>query len=229
MTKKTVSVTVDIREPPEVSKVVSEHPDVEKYVLDELDSGDILIEGVVIERKTPSDFASSMTDRDDHLKSQVERMNDQYDESYVLLEGGFTDFGTLSHSQVPAKSLRGFAASITARYGTPVLPCDDLDTLVDMAIRLARKHIEDSSGDGLRVKSSVDDQTAPATKRMYGCIDGVGAETAEKMYRRYPALPEAIEATALDWEAIDGIGEVTAATIRDTLNGDVTEGNWEVV
>lgn len=229
MSKATVEVTVDIREPPTVAEAVEAHPDVADFTYDEMESADIEIEGVGFERKTPSDFATSMTDRDDHLKSQVERMNDQYTESYVLLEGDLPDFGALSHSKVPAKSLRGFAASITARYGTPVIPCSDLDTMVDMAIRLARKHVEDDTSDDLRVKTSVEDQTAPFEKRVYGCIEGVGAGTADTMYQAYPSLPDAIEATTADWKALDGIGDVTAATIRDSLNGHSTADGWDLI
>lgn len=52
MTKATVEVTVDIREPPEVATAVDAHADVASYSYAEMDSADIEIAGVGFERKT---------------------------------------------------------------------------------------------------------------------------------------------------------------------------------
>jgi len=213
-----VNVVVDSREPlEELIPHLTRHDEVEEFIVEQLPTGDLVIEGVVFERKTPSDYASSITDEDDHLKGQVERMADAYDHAYVLLEGNMSEFEQLSHTRMDANSLRGFAASLTARHGVPVIPCSDSASLVDYAIRQARKHIEEPSSSGLRVKSSVE-SSEPVVKRMYGCISGVGADTAASLHLQFPSLQDALNASVGEFETIGGVGPKTAQNIHDALH-----------
>jgi len=216
--KQTVTVAVDSREPlDELLPLLIDHDEVEEFEVDTLESGDLAIEGVGFERKTPSDYATSITDDDDHLRGQVERMGDQYDHAYVLLEGDMSDFDFLSHTRMKPTSLRGFAASLTAREGIPVIPCSNTENLIDYAVRQARKHIEDPSASSLRTKTTAD-STAPVVKRMYGCIDGVGADTASKLHLQFPSLQDALDADESDFEGIEGIGPKTAQKIHEALH-----------
>lgn len=217
--KQSVTVVVDSREPlDDILPHLIDHDEVEEFVVDELESGDFAIEGVGFERKTPSDYASSIMDSDDHLKDQVERMNQQYDHSYVLLEGDMSDFEFLTHTQIDANSLRGFAASLMARQDMPVIPCSNTESLIDYAIRQARKHIEDPSSSSLRVKTTVTDSNEPVVKRMYGCIEGVGSDTASKLHLQFPSLQDALNASVSDFEVIEGVGPKTAQKIYDALH-----------
>lgn len=217
--KQSVGVVVDSREPTEtLIPHLTRNPEVEEFAIEELPVGDLLIEDVIFERKTPSDYASSIMDSDDHLKDQVERMGDAHDHGYILIEGDMSDFDVLSHTQIPAASLRGFAASLMARQGIPVIPCSDSETLVDMAVRLARKHIETPSNSSLRIKSSVGDGDEPVVKRMYGCIDGVGPDTATALHTHYPSLQDALDASVAEFTTIDGIGQKTAQQIHTALH-----------
>lgn len=228
--KQSVTVRVDSREPLDtVLPYLIDHSEVEEFEVAELDSGDLEIEGVAFERKTPSDYASSITDKDDHLKDQAERMIEQYEHAYVLLEGDMSDFESLSHTRIEAKSLRGFAASLSARYGVPVIPCSDAETLVDYAIRQARKHVEDPSSSSLRVKSSVESSDEPVVKRMYGCIDGVGSETASKLHLQFPSLQDALDASVGEFETVEGIGPMTAQKIYDDLHNSEAAIEEEVI
>ena len=220
MGEDTIAVDVDVREPTETLDAVEAHDSADP-TLEELDSAD-LATGVKgegrygFERKTPSDFASSMMDSDDRLRDQVERMTQQYEMAYVLIEGSFDDFRSLTHTRVPAKALRGFAASITARNGVPVIPVSDLDTLVDMAVRISMKHM-DVGSDGLRVETSVE-KGAPTAMRMFGAIGGVGSETAKSLHDMFPTIEAAVQADQQEFTAIPGVGEKTAEGIHEALH-----------
>lgn len=215
--RETVELAVDVREPTHLIEAAMEHDDVEEFHLDELSSADLVVDDSVgFERKTPSDFASSMTDEDDHLRDQVERMVAEWDAAYVLIEGNLSDFNHLRHTNVAEESLRGFVASIEARYGVSVVFCDHQDLLVDMAVRIGRKHKEDSPKE-LRLESSVE-RNAPTVKRMLGCVSGVGAETADNIYEQYRSVPDLL--LAIDegkLTAIDGVGPETATNIENAL------------
>lgn len=227
MSKKQVNVEVDWREDTRVTEVVGEHDEVADYSLTELDIGDIHIREsededspvIVFERKSISDYAGSMTDRDDHLKDQVERLSDATDApARVLIEGNMDDFDNLEHTQVSSKSLRGFTASLEERYGAKIKFCSNMGNLVDYAIRTARKNFEESSS-SLRVQSAVK-KSEPFEKRVYGCVQGVGPTMAEKLYDTFPNLPGALEADTATFMDIDGVGEKTAMRIQEELHGD---------
>lgn len=216
MSKQKVDATVDVHEPTSVVEAVMEHDEVESLELDDLDSGDIVVEGTAFERKTPSDFASSMLESDNRLRDQVQRMVEQHDNVYVLVEGSLTDFDYLTHTNVEPQSLRGFAASIEARNGVGVKFCDTENLLVDMAVRLARKHTEDPSRE-LRVQSSVETD-APVVKRMVACVDGVGADTADEIYEQYDSIPMLLDAIGNDeLDSVNGVGPKTAENIEKAL------------
>lgn len=231
MSKKEVCVRVDWREErsPEVIEEVERHSDVADYRIAELDNGDIEVREswdddspvLLFERKTPGDFASSMTDEDDHLRDQVERLTEVQGTARVLIDGDMEDFESLSHTDVLARSLRGFVASLEENDGARIKFCSHTANLVDMAIRIARKNFEESSS-SLRVKSAVDN-TEPFEKRVYGCITGVGPEMAHRLYEAFPTIPDALAADVEHLTAIDGVGDVMAERIHDSLYGTINQ------
>lgn len=220
-----VAVTVDDREPAGVLEAVRDHPDVTEVVVDRLPTGDLAIDSVGIERKTLRDYVNSAMGRSgSDLTDQVERMAAAYDHAYVLLEGDFADLATL-RTTVSPESVRGSMASITARQEVPVIPCTDRTQLVDFAIRLGRKHVEDPSSRRLPV-GSVASRREPTTKRMYGCIEGIGPELAAALYERYPTVEALLAASLEDLTRIDGIGETRARTIYAAFReSDATFGD----
>lgn len=225
MAKKQVEVRVDWREErgDSVIGVAENHDEVADVSLVELDVGDIEIRDpdsddvVVFERKDVPDFASSMTDEDDHMRDQVERLEEATDApARVLIEGNMEDFESLQHTRVAPQSLRGFVASLEERNGAKIKFCSDLDTLVDYAIRTSRKKFEDSS-ESLRVRSSVDKKTSPVALRMYGCLDGVGVKNAKSLHNSFPTMEDMLEAEIEDLVEVDGIGQKRAEKIYKSL------------
>lgn len=211
-----LAVVVDDREPAAVADAVRAHPDVESVASRRLDAGDVVMGDVGVERKTLSDYVSTLIGRRaPDLRDQVRRLSEAYEHSYVLLEAELPADGD---EGVPASAVRGSAASITARLGTPVIPCSDRDRLVDMAVRLGRKHVEDPSTPALP-NGSVTALDAPTAKRMYGCIDGVGTDTAGRLYEAYPAVEDLVAASPEELMAIDGIGPKRAEAIHSAFRG----------
>lgn len=225
-----IDVVVDVREPPELLDAFERHPDVASVTFSTLPTADIVIGEIGFERKTPSDFASSMTDRDEHLRNQIAKMTEAFDVSYVLVEGEMLDFSTFAHTGVNPASVRGFAASVEMRHGVRVHFCSapdpseryresfesQHDLLVDTAVRLARKATEDETSSVLRVDSA-SGLDAPFMERFWGLIDGVGPKTATVLADAFPTVESALRASTDDLEALDGVGPKTAETIRETL------------
>jgi ERCC4-type nuclease len=144
-------------------------------------------------------------------------MTEKYDHAYVLLEGNLRDVENCWPG-VPDASVRETVASITARLGTPVIPCGDSKRLVDVAVRLGRKHTEDPSARALP-SGAVTSRNEPVAKRMYGCIDGVGPGTAAALYEAFPSVESLVAATEDELLAVEGVGPKRAAAIYDAFRG----------
>ncbi|ELY58558.1 ERCC4 domain-containing protein [Natronococcus jeotgali] len=213
-----VAVTVDDREPAVVVEAVRGHADVAETAVERLPAGDLVVGPVGLERKTPRDYVNGVMSRSGtDLYDQLERLAERYDHAYVLLEGDVSAFESLRTSVDPT-AIRGSMASITARYGVPVIPCTDRRRLVDFAVRLGRKHTEGPSSRALPV-GSVPSRNEPTTKRMYGCIEGIGPELAATLYDAYPSMADLLEASVADLEALEGVGERRARAIYGAVRG----------
>lgn len=229
MTEK-VEVIVDGREPEKVFDTVERHDEVSDWHFDILDSADLRIGDVGFERKTIADYAGSMMgvsgsqqETEGRLEPQVGRMLQQYDAAYILLDGDSEVSGDMSstdnltYTQVSGKSLRGSMAKVTA-HGVPVIPCSNTRLLVDIAVRIGRKHIEDTSL--VYLPRGPVDIDKPVAQQMFGCLPHVGVKTAELLYDEFGSVSALVEADFNDLVALDGVGDVMASDIITALHTD---------
>jgi ERCC4-type nuclease len=230
----TLTVAVDDREPEGVRRAVEAHDDVASVevrrlpaadvaVIDSTDGADVAEDHVVgsvgIERKTVSDYASSaLGTTGTDLREQVAKMADAYDHAYVLLEGDLSEVGG-RRPGLNAAAVHGTMASFMAREGTPIVPCSDRERLVDVAIRLLCKHTDDPGARPLP-DGTVTGYATPTTKRMFGCIEGIGSQTADALYEAFPSVESLLSATPADLRAVEGVGEKRAEAIYETLRGE---------
>ncbi len=230
-----VAVVVDDREPAGLVAAVRAHPDVESVEVRRLAAGDLVVRGVGFERKTPADYVGSALGRTGpDLEEQVRKLTEAYEHAYVLVEGDIVDVeraagadvgavtspasdaGRQRATGVPGTSVRGSMASITARFEVPVIPAGDRERLVDVAVRLGRKHTEDPSTRPLPT-GAVTGRREPTPKRMYGCIDGIGTGTAGTLYEAFPTVEALLAASMEDLLAVEGVGPKRAEAIYEAL------------
>lgn len=211
-----LEVLVDDREPTAVIESVESHADVDAVDVRRLDAGDIVVGAVGVERKTLGDYVNALIGRSaPDLFDQVRRLSATYGHPYLLLEDQFPADGD---EDVPAAAVRGSAASITARHDTPVVPCSDRERLVDVALRLGRKHGGAPSTRSLP-NGAVTSRDAPTATRMYGCIEGIGPDTAARLYEAYPAVADLLSASREELLAVPGVGPKRADAILAALRG----------
>lgn len=224
MSEGTATVVVDVHEPMDIKMLLLNHDDVGDWLEESLDAADIIVNGVGFERKTPSDFESSMTGHQDRLDEQVEKLGEAFDHAYILLEGSFADFED-THSDMNPQSARGKAASVTARHGIPVIPTGGEPSsmaaqrlLTDYAVRLGRKHTEDPTSVSLPTATGSD---VPTGVRMWAVIPGVGPTRAEALNDTLGSptafVRESSGTLIPSLETVDGIGSKTARRIVEEL------------
>jgi Fanconi anemia group M protein len=220
MTKKeTAEVIIDSNEAsqkPELVQKLAMHEDVVGYEIQPLNEGDIIVNNCIFERKTPSDFASSL--EEGRLREQVERMAGHEETPYVLVEGDMRDFDGLEHTNIGSKSLRGMDASIEMKNNIGVKYCSNLKNVVDMAVRLARK--EKGGVETRQAKQTDAIKDVSFIEQVFLAIDGIGIKTSEKLAEEFQSLEEIYEATTEDFQSIDDVGEVTAQNITTEVKGE---------
>lgn len=220
MSKEKVDVILDSNEAamnPKIAEILVLHEDVNEYREENLEWGDIIIGDCIFERKTPSDLSSSI--QDGRIREQVEGMASEGMKPYILIEGGMGDFESLTHTDLPGKSLRGMVASIIGRNNIHVVFCEKPEWLADTAVRIARKTVEDPSAVHVHETEMVRDP--PFIVKVFMAIDGVGLSTAEDIAAAMGSLEAAMEASREDFMGIEGVGKKTSKKIFDELHSGV--------
>jgi len=225
--KEKVEVIIDSNEATQKPELVSKlalHEDVEDYKITPDIEGDIAIENCLFERKTPSDFASSL--EEGRLRDQVERMCGTEKTPFILVEGNMDDFDSLEHTNIDSKSLRGMDASIEMRNGVGVKYCSSVGFVADMAVRLARKEKESLTSVQARQTDAVKDVSF--IEQVFLAVNGVGVKTAEKLSENFESLSDALNATQSEFEQVDDVGPSTSESIYSALHTDgVSDPNGE--
>jgi DNA excision repair protein ERCC-4 len=208
-------IIIDHREPDEVverlllrDRITTIEPEAELTV------GDYEIGSALFERKTVGDLESSMTDG--RLKSQIKRMMDGEREFFVLIQGDISEVGQDSHGP-PSESVRGYCASLMARFRVPIVFCSNMDIMIDMMIRMGEKANDESKEVIINSDSSFREIEDPMV-RFLTTIDGIGVQTGEKISDHFPYPSGLIGLEPQQLTLIDGVGATTARKIVSSFN-----------
>ncbi|MDD5699569.1 MAG: ERCC4 domain-containing protein [Candidatus Nanoarchaeia archaeon] len=167
----------------------------------ELKVADYIVKGVAIERKTVSDFISSMISK--RLASQLDNLQ-QYPNRLLLIEG--IDEHELYSHEIPDKgihpnAIRGFLLSIILEHKTPIIfTKDPEDTAKFISVLAKRKEREASL--------NVSRKNLDKKERMQFILEGfpgIGPKTAKKLLSHFKSLKEIFEAPIGELKEIIGI------------------------
>lgn len=223
--KEKVTAKLDVHEQdaPQMLTALDGHKEVEEWKLSALDAGDLHLTfgdsdlTVIFERKKPSDYAGTLMGKEGtRLDEQIQKLSDFDGPAYILIEGNQEDFRSLTGTNIGHTSLNGSVASTDVRYLEGVRFCSDADGLVDMAIRLARKHKEDPSASSLQ--ASVIEKDAAFYLRALGSLEGVGETRARDLGEAFNGMRDIQNATVSDIASVEGLGEKTATSVYTQLH-----------
>jgi len=165
----------------------------------ELKVADYLINDVAIERKTISDFKSSMINK--RLTNQLNELR-QYPNQILLIEGLDEQelYSDDSEIGISANAIRGFLLSILLNYKVPVLFTKNYkDTARFMSVLAKRKPKESS----LRVKKKAHNKKEQLQFILEG-FPGVGPKTSKKLLENFKTIKEIINLPKQELEKILG-------------------------
>ena len=149
----------------------------------ELKVADYLVNNVAIERKTVSDFISSMINK--RLSSQLNDLQ-QYDDKLVLIEG-IEEQELYSEDQergVSSNAIRGFLLSIALKHKIPLIFTKNEEDTAKFINVLARKKETESS-------LNVTKKSLNKKEQMQFILEGfpgIGPKTAKKLLETFHSI-----------------------------------------
>jgi ERCC4-type nuclease len=196
--KETQKVIIDYRE--RNSFVASEliHLGIE-VEFRELKVADYLVNNIAIERKTVSDFLSSMINK--RLASQLNDLQ-QYENKFLLIEGieEHELYSDENKEGVNSNAIRGFLLSIILKHKIPVLFTKNEEDTAKFINVLARKKETESS---LNVMKKSLDKNEQRQFILEG-FPGIGPKTAKKLLDNFGTIKNIINSPKEELEKIIG-------------------------
>ena len=183
----------------------------------QLNTGDVIIEDngkyVCIEHKEGADFEASIKDK--RLSVQPINMVQNFDYSFVFIEGGYLDIIQQNeYSNLMEESYNGKIASLAMKYITPPITVDDSNHFWRMA-KVFGKRLE-VAGEPLTKPIILPNKNNTLEMRMMMCFKGMGEKKASEILKKFDfwSLPEV---TTEELMSIKGIGEIYANKIKGQI------------
>jgi len=165
----------------------------------ELKVADYLVKNIAIERKTISDFISSMISR--HLINQLEELQ-QYENKLLIIEGMDEEelYSDDNHSGVNANSIRGFLLSILLKHKIPIIFTKNSEDTAKFISVLSKKKTKEFP---LNIRK----KSLNKKERLQFIIEGfpgIGPKTAKKLLTKFKTIKNIINASQEELKKILG-------------------------
>jgi len=157
---------------------------------------DYLIGETAIERKTISDFISSMLNK--RLIIQLKQMQ-KYKKNLLIIEGEF--FNSLKEkTNLHPNSIRGFILSILNNYHVPIIFTQNYEDTTQYLITLAKKQIKTTAQISLHSRIP---KTIPEQKQyVLESFPNIGPATSKKLLKKFKTIKNIFNASEGELEEI---------------------------
>jgi len=160
----------------------------------ELKVGDYLINNIAIERKTVSDFISSMINQ--HLRKQLDELQ-QYENKLLLIEGIEEHELYSDNSEgMNANAVRGFLLSILLKHKIPIIFTKNAEDTAKFIDVLARKKETESSLNATKKSFNKKEQM----QFIIEGFPGIGPKTAKKLLEKFKTMKNIFSASQEELE-----------------------------
>lgn len=167
---------------------------------------------VAVERKTSSDFLSSLTDG--RLFKQMEELTGAFKKPLMILEGNGLFNG---ERKIHPNAIRGALASISLDYRVPILVTENNLETAEMLLSIAKR-------EQFKTKRQFNIRTVKKTKSMnhrqeylVSGLPQINTQTARKLLKHFGTPEKIFAADESELMHVEGIGPVMAKRIRLVL------------
>lgn len=203
-----IRILADNRENPAVISELERLCAVEKK---NLPSGDyVCSDRAVIERKSESDFASSIMDG--RLFPQIKELC-EYEKPILLIERNGSNF-----SKIHPNAIRGALASLALDFKIPIIFSQSFIETAGIIFQIAkREQVEGKRTISIRQKAGTD---TPAGQQEFvvAGLPNVSTVLAKRLLSEFKTPRKVFSASKEELQEIEGIGEEKAKRISELLN-----------
>ena len=184
-----------------ISELVSYSVQVE---FENLEVADFLVKDIAIERKTVSDFLSSMISK--RLSQQLINMQ-QYDSKLLIIEGIEEKvlYSDKLETGISPNAIRGFLLDIIFKYKVPIIFTKNFEDTAKFLIVLAKK--EERENTSMRAKRATRNPEEQKQFILEG-FPGIGPANAKKLLEKFKTIKNILLAPREEIEEI--LGKKTA-------------------
>ena len=192
-----LKITADNREKNSlvISELISLGIEVE---MKNLPVADFLVKNVAIERKTISDFLSSMLNK--RLSRQLEELQ-QYPSKLLIIEGIEEQELYNETNGINPNAIRGFLLSILLKHKVPIIFSKNYEDTAKFLMLLAKKQETEA---GIRARKKSLNKKEQLQYILEG-FPGIGPKTAKKLLKKYRTIKNIINADAEELKKDIGI------------------------
>ena len=186
-------------------------------VMRTLEVGDyVMSDRVCVERKTTSDFLTSLIDKRRELFGQIGDLARAYQKPLLILEGS----DLYGQRQIHPNAVRGALATIAIDFGVPIISTsDETDTAAMIAAIAKREQQENRREVALHGKRSM--MMLPEQQQyVVSSISNIGPVVAKNLLRHFRSVEAVISASREDLMAVELVGPKTADRIREVVGGE---------
>lgn len=174
--------------------------------------GDFIVsDDTVVERKTHSDFISSIIDG--RIFEQASRMKNNFENVVIIVEG-------FSSRRISENALKGAVATLLVNGISVVNTLNIVDT-ARLIYWLARKEAQKTKLLGFKVPKKEKD-IKKLKETIVSCLPGISAKKARSLLKHFKNVKSIFAASEFELRKVKGIGEKTAKEIRKVI-----ESNYE--
>ncbi len=187
--KQKPKIIADIHE--KNSLIISEIQSSNKASLElkSLKIGDYLIGETVIERKTTSDFISSMLSK--RMVEQLKQMH-SYKKRLLIIEGKTKELFK-NDTNLNPNAVRGFILSIMSNYETPIIFAKNHKETAKYLVLFAKQQLKPKSE--ISLHSRIPKTTKEQKKYVLESFPNIGPKKAELLLKKFKTLTEVFNAT----------------------------------
>ncbi|MFZ3077539.1 MAG: ERCC4 domain-containing protein [Candidatus Aenigmatarchaeota archaeon] len=170
---------------------------------------------VVVERKSESDFASSIMDG--RLFSQMKELC-AYEKPILLIEKNGQNI-----SRIHPNAIRGALASLALDFSVPIIFSQSYIDTAGIIFQIAkREQVEDKRTLSIRPKAGITSMEKHQEFLVAG-LPSVSTVLAKRMLARFGTPQKIFSASEKELQEIDGIGGEKAKRVFEMLNSEYSE------
>ncbi|RLD19976.1 MAG: Hef nuclease, partial [Bacteroidetes bacterium] len=188
-----------------------------EVVMRTLEIGDYLLsDRVCVERKTTSDFISSLISGRRELFGQISDLARTFDKPVLIIEGD----DLYGQRQIHPNAVRGALTAIAIDFGVPILMSKDAEDTALMIAAIARREQQDH-GRKVVMHGKRSAMMLPQQQEyVVSAMPEIGPVVAKNLLKHFGTVAAVMSASREELMAVELVGPKTADRIREVVAGE---------